>query len=276
MTIGAGFRCTDGLVICVDQEYTEGGLLKFTGSKMQVYEGLSCKCVLTFSGDRDFATMGMDNMIEKIHRSNETSAEIRAIIAGEIQQLHKKHIYRHPGYRDGIGPEVSYLVGVWTEQQQTDLWSTSRTTLTPVETWQPIGVGHYLAAYIGGTLFDDFLSVREAALLGSYLLSEAKEHVPGCGGKSMIVTITKDGKIKKDDSLTVFEGEAWFSEFSDLVKKLFYALGNLDMPAAQAKLIVGESIEKALTLRERRIKYRELHERDIELMKRIGKDQSEL
>jgi 20S proteasome alpha/beta subunit len=275
MTVAAGFRCQDGVVLCADEEYTEGGLLKFTGSKMVVYEGLRARVLLTFSGDKDFATMAMDKIVERLARSSETATEIRSIVEGEIQQLHKKHIYRHPGYKDGIAPEVSFLVGVWTEPQETDLWVTSRTTATRVPTWHTIGVGHYLAAYLGKTLFADSLNVREAALLGSYLLSQAKEHVPGCGGTSNIVTLAKDGSIKREDSLNIFEGEAYFSEFTTLVRRLFYAFGDLDLPNDELNRTVQIMIEDAVALRARRIKYREIVKRDKELDEKLRKRPTE-
>jgi hypothetical protein len=269
MTIAAGFRCRDGVVICADREYTEGSLRKFIGSKTALYEEPACKLIFTFCGDWDFANMAVEEIFERTKRSGKSPLEIRTIVKAELQQLYNKHIYRHPGYKDGTGPDVSFLIAIWTGQGRADLWVTSRTTLNRVGSWETIGAGHYLVASLGSTLFADSLDVHEAALLGSYLLLQAKEHVPGCGGNSTILTVSADGNVKTQDSANVLEGEAYFSDFNDMVRRMFYAFGNLELPDDQVKLIVSETLDKAMTYRTKRIKYKEMFDRDQKLMTKL-------
>ncbi len=269
MTIAAGFRCSDGIVLCADSEYTEGGLLKFTGSKFSVLNGFDCNLVTVFSGDQDFATMGSDEIQAGVLKSGMTAEDVLPIIKSVIERLHKKHMYQHPRAGYAEGPEVYFLIGLWTKKDGFELWTTSRTTVTRVPQWHTIGAGHYLAAYLGKTLLMDPVNVSEAALLGSYLLTQAKEHVPGCGGNTTIVTLTKEGEIKTESNLYDSERQIFFDDFEKMVKCFFYTLGNLDLPIDEFNRTLESTIQKSKNLRQERIQFKQMRERDEELERKI-------
>ena len=117
MTVAAGFRFADGLLICADLEMTHGAELKTRGTKIYPYsfKASGNKAVFTFSGD----VLLSKQCIQKIARalasasSKKSLSAMQDILADQVYEFHQKYIFKHPNYQYGTGPTVNLIAGMW-------------------------------------------------------------------------------------------------------------------------------------------------------------------
>src|SRR6266568_3076754 len=69
VTIAAGFRCSDGVVLCADTEMSMPGWIKYPGSKVRFYKDLPFQVAFTFAGDAEFFEMVIEKLTNCINRS---------------------------------------------------------------------------------------------------------------------------------------------------------------------------------------------------------------
>jgi len=231
MTIAAGFRCKDGVVLAADTEISVlGGTGKSYSSKMfEINSGLGSH--LTYSGSPDF--------------TKELVQELKQSVAGKPQQSALqalKETYRD--YYDAQLPDsdrdtTSMLITL-REGKKVHLYVARNRHFAPVRQYEALGIGSEQGEALFNPLHSQWMSTAEAKYMAIYALRRVKGFVQGCGGKTEVIEIGD-----KADVLSLYEVmqeikeiEADFDFFDQQLRPILFTFSDLwvNKSAFQARL----------------------------------------
>ncbi len=242
MTVAAGFRFADGLLICADLEMTHGAELKTRGTKIYPYsfKASGNKAVFTFSGDVILSKQCIQQIARALKSSGKSLLAMQTTLAEQVYEFHQKYIFKHPNYQYGTGPTVNLIIGMWSaEDSQLGLFQSSEHAVVEVSDQDAIaitGTGGSFASYVARPLVPHgLMKLTDLITVAVYALKEAKDNVPGCGQGSELITITKDGEIGTKGWLHSSQVEAFADAFGMGIKHLFIETCDLDTTEKQLK-----------------------------------------
>ena len=191
MTIGVGFLCTNGIVLCSDRQITDHSAgFKFEERKIFYHMGPDLAFVFSYAGEPDAARSLFgkisDGLASGIAKSKASSPRNRAI--GELEKI----------FRNKDAKGLQTLIGIRFRNSGMYLFKTANHRVVHAIR-DYIGVGdssalRYLCDFL---LPGPPLDINEAGILGAYIVSVASRYVDGCGGGPDITAISKDGTISE-------------------------------------------------------------------------------
>lgn len=210
MTIGVGFKCSDGgIVIAADTRYTQGSI-KSHGPKLfplfaPAFANITDHTYLNHPKHRrpDLAVIiaGAGNVplmkraVEKIESaldgcSDPTAEDVRTIAEDTLIHFFQTHVYPSPVHAE-LGFEL--IIGVWTRtNNEFGLFKSTDTTVTPVG-WNDncsIGMGQYVSEYaLGFARPAGSITLGYATFLATLCVKAAKDYVDYCGGSTHVWAI---------------------------------------------------------------------------------------
>ena len=231
VTIIAGFRCDEGIVICADTQET------FQGAKHQVpklrfepteWEGEhEMAAAFCGSGHGPF----IDKIIENIWQEIQACSALDD--ACETAEKTIKETYREFGriYQRGACPEVDLIFGI-KASGASRLFSAAGPLLTekPYSAW---GSGKYMADFLAMRMYGNELNLRQLVILAAYILFQAKEHVDGCGGESHIAVLRNVGVSGRPHY-------KYIDEITDLLKFADGSIGEALIASADVEVSQSE------------------------------------
>lgn len=197
VTIIAGFKCRDGIVICADSQETVGSS-KRSVPKIQFHKGPfpdfqnqdfinhDLAVVFAGAGDGPFIDKVAELAWQPIRKASniwQASTAIEAVI---------KDTYKEYGkiYQQGQCPSAELVYGI-TMGKVSKLFHAYGPIVNEKE-YVSAGIGYYLADFLAGRMYQQHLSTRQCVILAAYILYQAKEHVEGCGGDSQIAVLREE------------------------------------------------------------------------------------
>jgi 20S proteasome alpha/beta subunit len=192
VTIIAGFRCADGIVICSDTQETSGPSkrdvpkLRYEGRRLATDTPLAVAfCGSGYGPLIDKLIDESWNNIEQLCAMDEVCAEIERTI---------KKLYQEYGkiYQRGQCPTAELIYGVKTAEGH-KLFSANGPIVNERPEYYSSGQGYYMADFLASRMFSKYLSLQQSVILAAYVLFQTKEHVEGCGGESHIAILRDDG-----------------------------------------------------------------------------------
>jgi hypothetical protein len=198
VTIIAGFRCQDGIVVCADTQETSGSAkrnvpkLEFTSGptwseEQQKMINDDLAIAVCGAGDGPF----VDKVASRAWDALRGVADIWE--ASDAVESMIKETYREFGqiYQAGSFPPAELIYGI-TIGGQSRLFQASG-PLVNVRNYASSGIGYYLADFLAGRMGasggEGRLTTRQCVILAAYILFQTKEHVEGCGGNSHIAVL---------------------------------------------------------------------------------------
>jgi hypothetical protein len=192
VTIIAGFKSYEGVVLCADTQETREhakrkvSKVRFEPRNIHGLEIHHSNLAAAFCGAGDGPFI--DKLIEEAWKAAKDSSSLDEAcenIKGSIEYQHEKF---GKIYQPGFVPETQLIFGI-----KMDGDSKLFTSLGPVvnekDGYDSGGIGYYMADFLAGRMYKDHLTVRQCVILAAYILYQAKEHVEGCGGDSQIVVL---------------------------------------------------------------------------------------
>jgi 20S proteasome alpha/beta subunit len=189
MTIGIGIRCKDGVVLASDTEMTLPYWFKYSESKIRFVRDISNPVFFSFAtNDASFCSMYLERLIAQLRLDNAKSEAMQHSINTAAKAFHTEYRKFYPNMSDGeLFPQVLIV-----KQGDTaaSLWSLSgglnmhQASLTAC-----IGGGASFAKPLLNRLYKQAMSIKEAAYIACYVLSETKRNGYGCGQESQVVLI---------------------------------------------------------------------------------------
>ena len=197
MTIIAGFKCQEGVVLCADTQETVGDIskrnvpkLRFepSGTLNNLQAGLiGSDLAVAFCGATTNGPF-MDEIMDSAWKNVQTATSFEE--ACESIKTSIKRSYKEFGeiYQPGYCPEAELIYGV-KMQGQSRLFDALGPAVNEKSGYASGGIGSYLADFLVSRMYESHLSIRQCVIIAAYVLFQTKEHVNGCGGDSHIAIL---------------------------------------------------------------------------------------
>lgn len=265
MTMAAGFRCKDGVVLCADTEMTIPGWLKYPGSKIRRYGKIKCRPVFTFAGDQHFCEMFMSKLVKRILWAQVENGSTLAAIEDEALLVHRT--FSGEQYE----AESALIVSLWQGPEggeQRDLFEVFQGVVNQVSR-SCQGTGVPVTQSMITELFSPDMSMKQAALLATYMLAEAKAYGYGVGKDSQIILLFHKGSwapFPEDPFYSsVKEIEDDYIYLKNLLKPIISAYSDIGIDGKGFSKILGDFGEYAAQRRQkRRSAYEALIQQELE------------
>jgi 20S proteasome alpha/beta subunit len=246
VTIAAGFKFKDGVLVCADTQYTSPSI-KLNKSKMSSAligsDKVSLEVVFAMSGTDGHMQMAMETCEDAVGKCDIADSgfiyEARNQCADALANLYAKHFYPHKLYEYQGGPNASLIIGIYVTGEGTELLWTSESAVAFVDKYQVVGSGADLARYAIDPLFMVDMTLEETILLAVHALRVAKKGDPNCGGTSEFAVLLNSGLGTGIADLTIPQ-ESYSETFENIMRTLFFAGSDMEMAKHDIGAIVDD------------------------------------
>lgn len=199
MTIGAGFRCKNGIVLCADTHIVWQGWYKRTATKITKVSVLNNRLMFVHAGIVPSAKTLIRRIAIAIRATKPNRmSDIEACIQAECHGFRKQR-------RERYSPQL--LVAI-RGQKRAYLYSIADYKLDRVDDACCIGTG---AGVVNRVLdsYDPQMTVKEATFVAVYVAKEAKDFGSSVGGSTQVVQIFDDDRwdIVQDSEIDRLEND---------------------------------------------------------------------
>jgi len=196
VTIAAGFKFRDGVLLCADSEHV-GYEHTVHDAKIFSVDCAAGKACFTFAGNPAFAKAAIYKCKQRL-RSIQPSAQnppIFEIISKTLEKEYHRQVLSVPTYANDSSYAYRLLVAIWSPQEPLTLYVTEGPSIWPASDHECIGVGEPLSLFLVQPLLVDpaYLSLERTVTVATYMLYKVKGFVPACGGMSQLLGIFDDG-----------------------------------------------------------------------------------
>ena len=201
VTIVAGFKSFEGVVLCADAQETvlhskrhvpklrfEPESLVNWGKRLRGEEVTDLAAAFCGSGDGPF----IDKLIDEAWKTAQKATSLQE--AGERIETTIKGLYREFGkiYQSGFCPHVDLIYGIKMDGD-CKLFSAVGPVVNEKDEYYSAGQGYYMADFLARRMHKGHLTIHQCVIVAAYTLFQAKEHVDGCGGDSQIAVLRDHG-----------------------------------------------------------------------------------
>jgi hypothetical protein len=198
LTIIAGFKSYEGIVLCADTqetlEHAKRNIPKVRFEPLNTHGFVEQESIEDLAAA--FCGAGDGPFIDKLVSEawQDASAATSLDEACEAIEASIRRVYKEFGeiYQQGLCPEVQLIFGVKMDHRSR-LFSAVGPIVNEKQGYECGGVGHYMADFLASRMYGEHLPVHACVILAAYILFQSKEHVDGCGGDSQIVVLREDG-----------------------------------------------------------------------------------
>ena len=189
MTIAAGFCYRGGVLLCADTEQT-GWAMKLYAAKIFNFDYPGGKIGFAYAGNTGLAISAIQKCQRRLMTTdgNDVFTEVERVVDRE----YRKNVLSHPDSSQA-GLDYQLLVSISPHMGNATLWTTLRTAIRQVNTYECIGVGEHLAHYLLRPDFSAGMDERQLLVLATYMLASVKTFVPNCGGISHFLWLRNGG-----------------------------------------------------------------------------------
>jgi hypothetical protein len=258
VTIAAGFKCTDGVVLAADTQETVGDYKKRNCAKITVKPAVNpipdireprrisdprppevvpptpdLSAGVAGAGDSSFLEKLIDKAWLRICQTATFEERCAALEEGIIEFYERFW----PIYPESMKPEAELLIGLWSPSEF-ELLKVIGPLMTKVDSHTFIGCGSAEANSFADRIDLRKLTVKKASSVGIYILKAVKEQVPYCGGDSHLLLMDDRGHAYFENPWSV----KWAEE---KLRRLEEAVGPLILAAASSEAN-SEDFQKSL------------------------------
>lgn len=193
VTIGIGFQCVDGVVLCADQQITFPQSHKYHECKIFKHSGKGWNVAFSYAGDPNLMKAINDKFpvaVADIKPPIDTT-KLRSVIEGLLLPMDMTD------FADGF----NMLCAVQAAQQCLLLKTANRSVrgLDADRFWTYVGFGDSSVLRCFGSLLahseSGTCTVDQAYALGIYLVAQAKRYVADCGGDTDTIILRSTGEV---------------------------------------------------------------------------------
>lgn len=225
VTIAAGFRYRNGILLLADTQHTYRQWMKLSKSKIVElkFPGQKAKIGVAIAGSVDFAIMATEKLEKKLKSIDITHEVIGDKIEEVLLDIYDRHI--HPF---NLGNECGFdlLVAMWTDAEGLALLNTSGTAITEIKEYGMIGIGLYLAQFLASTYDRHSMERDEVFTFAVDVFRKVKTHVDGCGGLTNVFLLEQDGESGYYPETDVENIEQFTKDFDQAVQGLRTAVSD--------------------------------------------------
>jgi hypothetical protein len=281
VTIIAGFKCNEGVVLCADtqESISVGGVplskrnvpkLRFEHSRNKQINNDEFAAAFCGAGSGPF----VDKLIDEAWKAAQASASLDEVCLTIEASI--KNTYEEFGqiYQPGYCPQAELIYGV-KMQGNSRLFIATGPIVNEKQEYYACGAGYYMADFLAKRIYRDYLSLYQCAILAAYVLFQAKEHVDGCGGDSQIAVLRNDGTSGRVESARIAAITELLHWADEETGRFLLDAANLEMDDAEFKKVINLSGDILGNLRSGRKQEIETKERSVRLMFGMGEQKKD-
>jgi 20S proteasome alpha/beta subunit len=252
MTIVAGFKVQDGVLLCADTEHSGYGH-SVQARKICRLDTDSIHAGFAYAGNSNFAKSAIWRCT-RLLRAEPNCSDPLGLIADVLESEYKKQILSVPTYASDISYHYRLLIAYRQAGAEAGLYSTEGPTFTPVDRdYECIGEGESIALYLSSILYsrksyDGLTSMQDALATIAYMMAKVKSFVPSCGGDTNFCLIRNDYRATK---IARAHTEEVLVEVDTLIPILFKAASRVDITDDEAETMLKELVLKTRDIRKR-------------------------
>ena len=250
MTIAAGFKVQDGILLCADTQYT--GAMKVQQQKIFPITIAGEPYAFAIAGNEVYGKMAIQECQEAIADlpvENRTERAVRRSLAHVVKTFNEEYIDTRPE-TEREGARFDLLVAAWVPRGGgLNLFSTKGVGLIHEPDYQCIGTGDYLAHYLIRPVFHRMMLIREVVLLAIQMLASCKTYDAYCGGFSQLIVLGVDGKLTPVEHFEVSQSEGRIENYDRETRQLLFSLSDPAMDDSGFQGRLDRFIEQVQMLR---------------------------
>jgi len=227
MTIAAGFRCPDGMLVCADSQIT--GPVRLCASKIWEHHLGHVHLLAVSAGERVLALRAEEDITAAIRRDMNLRA-VRTAVEDVMKRLHQDYIDPRCVLDSAYGLDL--LTAIRTDDGFDLLELDAAGVSASVKKFKCLGSGAAIAEYLADMLFREGSTAQYVVPTAVHLLQQAQRYDPSCGLGSEIKILTQGGHIHPIRAETTSRLEKFFED-------LYVALRPLLATAVNAELMSG-------------------------------------
>lgn len=216
VTIAAGFRCNEGIVLCADTEETLGDIKQWRGkietSVYPAHPGVKHAVCFAGSGWTDYVRTAIEKAQQGLGECNGIS-EIRSHLEEKLLGFFDGHLANWAYFPANERPCAELLIGVTTKAGPFGLFYYGGTAFYETHE-KTIGSGVILANNLISEHRFGNESLDQLCRLGIFVISRVKKQVLGCGGETHLAALRGKGDFAFMESDGVIRLETELNEHS--------------------------------------------------------------
>jgi 20S proteasome alpha/beta subunit len=256
MTIAAGFRVKDGILVCADTQYTGG--VKIHQPKVFRYEiGAgqdSCALAFALAGHEVYGKMAIEDCAEEIEKCAASARSLRTVkglLRKAVRSIALGYVDSRPDLSDRDVSRFELVIAAWLPRGGgLSLFRASGPGLILVDNYYCAGSGAYLADYLVRSIFTRHMSIESAVLMATQALAAAKSYDPSCGGDSEFVMLSSEGKLSEVATYNTRNSETFINAYESMVREFLFRIGDLQMSDRDFTLFLETFVGQARIIRE--------------------------
>lgn len=248
MTIAAGIRCHDGLVICADTQHTKGES-KYNRPKIWANDR---DLVVTGSGLSDYMKMAFDKFSTSYKAlPPDTPENARDSIEQLVRAIHEEHIFpfHQAGHQEAPEISLSLIIGLRCGNGELALIKTSYTAALLCETAEAIGIGASMFNYWTSYFLRRGMSMELVGYLCIFILREVKNAGYACGGSTEIYKLPND-TTKLRNRRSILSEQDVLAGFPQTTVDMLIACADLGMEDSEFESRINDYIHRFRNLRQ--------------------------
>jgi 20S proteasome alpha/beta subunit len=254
VTIAAGFRFDQGILLCADTQYSSAQ--KTHETKIFPIKYGDARLIFALTGRDAYARRAVERIEEQfqdIGLAELTRENLQNAIETGLRIVFENHAYLDPDWGGSDSPDFQFAIALYSPIDGTFLLKTERTIAFTVTDKVCLGTGAYLGDYLLKRLYlSSTQTLNDAVALATYVLHQTKAHDIYCGGASEFAILWNTGERSEVQSGDVSLNEKYAVSFDEFSKKIFYAvadLGKTDEEIYRAMATADEILFLSLTSR---------------------------
>lgn len=198
MTIAAGFRCHDGVVVCTDSENTVGQA-KFYEAKIFEATARNAGMYIAGAGNQTYIRTIAEEMASDVQGKNMDFDSIEALAQKRVMEVYSRYFIPARQAGDPDAPSMALLLAAQIKGLGTKLYRIEETGgICPIDSGLAV-VGTQAAESLVRNLASIFFlgyitSVSAMYAIARHLISQAVKFASYCGGSAQVVCLTDSGK----------------------------------------------------------------------------------
>jgi len=189
VTIIAGFRVQDGILLCSDTEWSGAG--KIYQQKIFSHFFRGGAIAFAVAGNEANARMAIEDCqyaIDAARKKPYTPKELTAIVREAVRATHKKYVDQRPD-TEKEAAWFELIIGFALKSGYRQLLASRAPGVLPVDRFATQGAGWQVARPIIDMAYDPNMRIKDAVIVAMQAMAAAKLQVEGVGGHSQFLVM---------------------------------------------------------------------------------------
>jgi 20S proteasome alpha/beta subunit len=227
VTIVAGFRVQDGILLCSDTEWSGGA--KVYKEKIFTHPFRGGVISFAVSGNEANAKMVIEDCQDALAQRGTayTAEELKVIVRGAVRNIQEKYVDEVPK-AEKADARFDLIIGLMLESGRLQLLATRGRSVLPANDFACHGLGWYVGHPIIESAYDPNMRIKDAVIVAIRAMAAAKRQIPGVGGHSQFLVIGEQfvsGLVGHDPAVT----EELILEYEKAIGALLLRTGDFDL-----------------------------------------------